>query len=226
MNAFSTRSVASRSARVTPLSTWARSTRRSSSILAVTARPAAVSEIVFARRSCGSSSRRARPAAHSWSSRRTSDGPSMPTCSARVPWRTPSPRRPAISNGVAQASDTLYAVSTVSLVRRHLRAVSTSRLLTARRRSCRLVMGEMIGAKTFDSKLSFLSLACHAACPGRRPVTSNLGGRSDAGQAVTLQASGGSSCVACNPDRTRRSHVAARRSSVGCRGVVRKMRPG
>ncbi|ERJ36868.1 hypothetical protein L810_0136 [Burkholderia sp. AU4i] len=147
LNASSTRSVASRSARVTPLSTCARSTRRSSSIFAVTARPAAVSEIVFARRSCGSSSRRARPAAHSWSSRRTSDGPSMPTCSASVPCRTPSPRRPAISSGVAQASDTLYAFSTPSLVRRHLRADSTSRLLTTRRRSCRLVMGEMIGAK-------------------------------------------------------------------------------
>ncbi|ESS36825.1 hypothetical protein P355_1710 [Burkholderia cenocepacia KC-01] len=64
LNAFSTRSVASRSARDTPLSTWARSARRSSSICAVTARPATVSEIVFARRSCGSSSRRARPAAH------------------------------------------------------------------------------------------------------------------------------------------------------------------
>lgn len=60
---------------------------------------------------------------------------------------------------------------------------------------------------------------------GRRPATSNLGGWSGAGQAVTLQASGGSLCVACNSDRTRRSHVAARRSSVDCREVVRKMRP-
>ncbi len=41
--------------------------------------------------------------------------------------------RPAILSTDAQASDTLYAFSTPSLVRRHLRADSTSRLLTARR---------------------------------------------------------------------------------------------
>lgn len=49
----------------------------------------------------------------------------------------------------------LYVVSMLLLVWCYLCVVSMSRLLMVRWRLCRLVMGEMIGVKIFDSKLLF-----------------------------------------------------------------------
>jgi hypothetical protein len=61
---------------------------RAASMGAQVALPASVRCRVLARRSAGSSRRSTRPASTSWSTERTSDGPSMPSASASTPWRT------------------------------------------------------------------------------------------------------------------------------------------
>ena len=85
-------------------------------------RPLAVSAITFARRSDGSSRRTTSPAAVSWSRSRTSDGPSIPTASARAFWRGSPASRPIITRGYAVASDRPCTSATALAARRQVRA--------------------------------------------------------------------------------------------------------
>lgn len=64
--------------------------------------------------------------AASLSSKRTRDGPSMPSCCASATWRMPPPERPIINKGPVQALDSSNSANAWSAKRCHWRAATNS----------------------------------------------------------------------------------------------------